>query len=87
MARVTVSFFPAKITGLTVSRNWTSSTILLVERRKGSLDRVSSRVICAICSSSFLLSHKNRATITTIPTILIAAFPAVSQISGAPSPP
>ena len=55
------------LTGLTVSRSWTSSTTRFVERRKGNLDSVSSLVICASCSSSFLLSHKNNATRTMMP--------------------
>lgn len=56
------------LTGLAVSLSCTSSTILLVERRRGNLDRVSSRDIWTSCSSSFLLSQINNATSTMMPT-------------------
>jgi len=55
------------LTGLTVSRSWTSSTTWFVERWKGKLDRVSSFVISASCSSPLLLSQKNNATRTMMP--------------------
>lgn len=60
------------LTGLTVSRTCTSSTTRLVERRRGNLDKVSSRDICASCSSSFLLSQRKTATRTIIPIRLLS---------------
>ena len=57
------------LTGLVMSRSWTSSIMRLVDRRTGNLERVSLREICVICFSSFLFSQKYKATSTTIPAV------------------
>lgn len=54
-------------TGRVFSRSCTSSTIRPVERRRGNLESLSSLVILNICSSSFLFSHKYKATNTPPP--------------------